>query len=301
MENIMNNEVAVPAQTELMQVTQLPIIKEQLRSAKAAIEARLAQIETLACTEDTIQVCRKARAELREEYALFEDGRKAVKQAILQPYEDFEKEYKECVGDAYKRADAALKSKIDGVTDTIIQECEQELRDYFNELIVINNVEWLTFERINCKITFTDAKQATHKKLREYVLHTVASIANAISALSEMENADELIVEFKKNLDMPLAIQTVQERHRQVEAQRRESEERTLKAGANTARPSESATEDSDPSSESPKILKAPNVVQGKPDGDDDKVYKTSFTVRGTLAQLKALKAYMLENGITIQ
>lgn len=299
MENVMNNEVTSPVQAELMQVTQLPIIKEQLRSAKAAIETRLAHIETLACTEDTIQACRKARAELREEYALFEEGRKAVKQAILKPYEEFENEYKECVGDAYKRADAIIKSKIDGVTDAIIQECEQELRDYFSELVVINNVEWLTFEKIDCKITYTDAKQVTHKKLREYVLHTVVSIANAISALSEMENADELIVEFKKTLDMPLAIQTVQERHRQVEAQRRENEEKALKTSAKPTQPSEDAAEDSSSSDKAPAILKAPKVVESKPDSND-KVYKTSFVVRGTLAQLKALKAYMLENGITI-
>ena len=98
---------------ELIKVVQLPVIEEQLRSMKETVDKRVEEALSLVCTEETIQTVISARAELNKEFQELEEQRKEVKKAVLSPYERFETVYKECVSDAFKRADAALKSKVD--------------------------------------------------------------------------------------------------------------------------------------------------------------------------------------------
>ena len=50
--------------TDLIVVKQLPVIVEQLRGIKAAAEEKVEAALSLACTEDTVQVVKKRRAEL---------------------------------------------------------------------------------------------------------------------------------------------------------------------------------------------------------------------------------------------
>ena len=98
---------------ELIKVVQLPVIEEQLRSMKEAVDKRVEEALSLVCTEETIQTVKSARAELNKEFQALEEQRKEVKKAVLGPYERFEAVYKECVRDAFKKADAALKGKVD--------------------------------------------------------------------------------------------------------------------------------------------------------------------------------------------
>lgn len=98
---------------ELIKVVQLPVIEEQLRSMKEAVDKRVEEALSLVCTEETIQTVKSARAELNKEFQALEEQRKEVKKAVLGPYERFEAVYKECVSDAFKTADAALKGKVE--------------------------------------------------------------------------------------------------------------------------------------------------------------------------------------------
>lgn len=90
-------------ENNLIVVKQLPIIEDQLRQVKASVDARVAQVLALACTEATYKDVKKARAELNKEFQDLEARRREVKNAILAPYEAFEKLYKECAADAFPR------------------------------------------------------------------------------------------------------------------------------------------------------------------------------------------------------
>lgn len=88
---------------EMIAVKQLPIIVEQLQQVKAEVAAKVDFALRLVCTEDTVKDVKKVRSELNKELAEYEASRKAVKKAILTPYEQFEVVYKDCVSDTYKR------------------------------------------------------------------------------------------------------------------------------------------------------------------------------------------------------
>ena len=70
---------------ELIKVVQLPVIEEQLRSMKEAVDKRVEEALSLVCTEETIQTVKSARAELNKEFQALEEQRKEVKRPYLAP------------------------------------------------------------------------------------------------------------------------------------------------------------------------------------------------------------------------
>lgn len=211
---------------ELIKVTQLPIIEERLRSMKGEIEATVNEATALVCTEDTIQAVKEKRADLRKLYDELEQQRKAVKAAVLGPYEAFEDVYRECVAEPMKQGDAELKRKIEDTEEGIKARCEAELRDYFDELCAAHGLNWLTFERAGVKVDMASARQKTPKKLREQLVNFVARVSRKVDAIADMENADEILAEYKARLDFVDAIDVVNERHRRIEEERTAREAR---------------------------------------------------------------------------
>ena len=119
--------------TEIIVVKQLPVIVEQLAQFKETVIQRVQTATSLVCTDDTVKEVKKARAELNNEFKAWEEKRKEVKTAVMTPYEQFEAVYKDCVSDTYKKADAELKAKIEGVEKELKQKKADEVKEYFNE------------------------------------------------------------------------------------------------------------------------------------------------------------------------
>lgn len=262
---------------ELIRVTQLPIIEERLRSLKENIENTVSNATALVCTEDTVKTVKAARADLRKLYDELEAQRKAVKAAVMGPYEAFEKVYRECVSEPMKRGDADLKRKIDDVESDIKGRCEAELRDYFGELCEAHHLDWLTYERAGVKVDMASAKQKTPKKLREQIASFVASVSCDMDTISGLENADEILSEYKKCLSFSEAFGTVSDRHRRIEeeAKFRAERERIRAAEQEAVRKVEAL---------------APPTIQ------PEKLTIT-FTVTDTRERLIALREWMKANG----
>lgn len=205
----------------LIVVRQLPIIEERLRELKAEIDGIVSETVSLACTEETIKSVKDTRSTLRKRFDELEAQRKAVKSAVMAPYDAFESIYRECISDGFRMADAALKCKIDDVENTIKQRCEDGLREYFAELCAAHGVDWLEYEQAGIAVDMASAKQKTPKKLREKLVAFVVSVSADIEMISHMESADEILVEYKTNgLDATKAIGTVHERHRRKQEER---------------------------------------------------------------------------------
>lgn len=267
----------------LIQVKQLPVIEEHLRSMKEAVDKRVEEALSLVCTEETVQAVKNVRADLNKEFQALEDQRKEVKKAVLGPYEQFEAVYKECVSEAYRWADLELKKKINDTENEIKKRCEDGLREYFAELCAAERVDFVRYEQAGIVVDMASAKQKTPKKLREKLADFVAGISRSMELISGMDDAEEIMVEFKRTLDAPAAITTIQERHRRIEAER---EAQALRE-AQRAREAEAVARVE---------AAAPPVVE--PPIEADKVYRCTFTVSATKPQLKKLKDFMIQEGI---
>lgn len=270
--------------TDLIKVTQLPVIEERLRSMQEQVEKRTSEAMSMVCTEDTVQAVKKLRAELNGEFWDLEAQRKAVKKAILEPYERFESLYSRCVSEPYKRADADLKSKVDTVQGEMRSRKEVELAAFFNEYAVAHGVEWLTFCDAGINVTLS----ASMKKLKEEVRAIIDRVEADTTAISSMDDAEEIMAEYKTNRSLAGAVTIIKERHERIEAERKAAEERKAVQEAQRA-----AVERVEVAA--PEIM-APPVMATQ--GASEKEYSCTFTVKTTLPKLKALKAYMNKEGI---
>lgn len=279
----MEKTIIPVADAELIRVEQLPIIKEQLRSLKDWVEAETAEAVSLVCTEDTIQAVKAKRSELRRQFDALEDRRKAVKAAIMDPYEQFEAVYRECVSDAFTAADAALKAKIDDTEREIKRRCEADLRRYFDELCAAKGaeVEWLKFEQTGVRVDMASAKQKTPKKLREQLANFVDRVARDVDAISVMEYADEIFAEYQTTLDFPGAVGAVNERHRRMEEERaaREARAAQKEAEAQAVRKVEALAPPTVKAQEEPELM-----------------LTVAFTITDTRDRLIALREWLKAN-----
>nr|DAL41623.1 MAG TPA_asm: Protein of unknown function (DUF1351) [Caudoviricetes sp.] len=265
----------------LIRLIQLPVIEERLRDLKEATEHRVAEAMSLVVSDETLTAVKNVRAELNRDFTEFENQRKAVKAAIMAPYDSFEAVYRECVTDPFKRADADLKGKIDATEREIKGCCEKQLEAYFQELCAVNHVDFLTFAQTGVKVDMASARAKTPKKLMDRLRVIVEGCAQAMATIDGMEHGDEIAVEYKKCLDLTFAIRLVTERHQKLEAER----QRKAEAEAACIRVA--------PGPEPAEVTPVPKRVQKAA----VERLTCTFTVTDTRERLKLLKNFLDSNG----
>ena len=281
----------------LIVVKQLPIIEEHLMNMAGDVDMQVAAALSLICTEDTVKVVKKTRADLNKQFAELEEQRKAVRAADLDPYDRFQQVYDKCVSSKFKLADANLKNKIDDVEDVLRDQKEANVREYYMEKAASLHVdpEQIPFERACIKITLS----ASEKSLREACDAFLGRIAADLAMIEHQEFRDEILVEFRKCLSGSQAVTAVLNHHRQIEEER----ERAAKRAAAEEAAQQHAQEVRRSAAVLHEALSAP--VEAAPQETPAPVHqeaeatlKATFTAYGTRQQLAGLKNYMKENGI---
>lgn len=267
---------------ELIRLIQAPIIEERLRVLKAEIAQMTAEAMSLVCTEETVQAVKATRSDLKRQFSELEEQRKAIKAAVLDPYNRFEVVYRECVSDAFEQADADLKQKISDVESDMKRRCEDGLREYFAELCAVHHIDFVAYEQAGILVSMADARAKTQppKKLREQLAAFVQDVAETLQNISGMAHAEEILVEYKQTLQAAVSISTVQERHRRIEAEQ-EAQAALAEVKAHEA--------------EAVKKVEAfapPVEVPAAPD-----TARVTFTIVDTVDRLKLLKQFLVSNG----
>lgn len=264
---------------EIIQVTQLPVIIERLQVIKQEVDEKVTAATSLVCTEENVKQIKATRAELRKELEYWESERKKVKQAIMAPYDKFEKAYKDAISEPFKNADTELKDKIGKVEDELLREKTKAVIAYFNEYAQSKGIDFVSMEKLGIKVTLS----ASLKSLKEKVKATLDKISEDLSLIKTQENSGEILYEYTKCLNVSLAVTTVIERHKAVEAQKlRETE---IEEKKKLERDAEANVK---------KIVGsiAPPVVHT----DCDPVRTLAFKVTAPISKLKELKNF-LDNG----
>ena len=275
---------------ELVIVRQLPEIEEHLKAFKAAVDDRVSMAMQLVCTEETLVEVKAARAELGKDFKALEERRKEVKKKILSPYEAFEKVYAECVSDAFKKADAVLKSRIDEVENGLKAEKADRIKTYYAEYCEAKGIDFIPFERVIPSVV----RSVSDKKYKEQCAECIDRVVDDLAMIAEQEHADEIRAEYKRLLNASQAVKIVADRHRAIEAEKARAAEQLLAAAARqqaAAKVEEvlSAPESADEPEEAPF---APPVEERQ-----EQVYEVSFTVRGTRDMIKTIKKILTLGG----
>lgn len=274
---------------DLIRVTP-PVIEEQLATLKAKWMQKAADAKELACTEDTIQAVKKARAEMRKEFDEIETQRKAALAPIRAKIDAFSAVYKDCVTDPFNRADAAYKEKIDSVESEMKRRCEERLRAHFAELCQLHGVDFIRYEQVGIKIDMTSAKAKTPQKLYDRLSEFVAGVACGVDTIHKLDAAAEIMDEYKRTLNVAQSIATVQERHKRIE------EEEAAQAAREEARRRQEDAVAKVEAVAPPAAVPPPTVIE--PPKPAEPELQCTFTVYATREKLVALKKFLIQEGI---
>lgn len=272
----------------LIRLTQLPVIEEQLRVIKESWEQNAKDAAAMPCNEETIQDVKKARAEMRKEHDEVNARKKAVNAQYMAPWLKVEEIFKDCVEDAYTRADAIYKEKIAAVEDAQKAECEKKCREYFTELCAVHGVEWLRYEQAGLKISLTEAKKKTPSCHFQYLNNFAFRVACDVDAISDDA---ELMTEYKVNgLNLAKAQKTIRDRREAAEVERKAANERAerQKREAEAVAKVEAAV----PGMAPPVTVEAPK---------EEKLLTVTFRATGTRAQLIKVREFMKQEGISYE
>ena len=271
-------------ENKLIILEQLPIIKATLENLSVEIKEKVDNATSLVCNEDTIQEVKKTRAELNKEFNELEAERKAVKNAIMSKYEEFETIYKENVSNLYKQADESLKEKIDSVENELKSEKEAELKEFVNQHIESNNLQnIISFEDLGLKVTLS----ASMKSLKELAKKYIEEISSDIELIKLEEYSDEILLEYKTIFDFSKAKLKVIEKHKRLEelAKAREQLEGRQKQEDKVIEKVEKAIE-----------IEAPKEII-----EDEDIVKVQFTIETTKSNIIKLKEFLKENNISYE
>ena len=213
--------------------------------------------------------------------------RKSVKEAVSAPYIAFEEVYKECISAAYIKADRNLKEMIENVEYHARLQKEQEIRRYYTEYLAAAGLagKEFAYERAGISVLLSKSERALKNECKRWIDERRADM----EAIEGMEAADEIAAEYKRCLCLGAAIATVNERREAAEREKAAREART--AAVQTE--AESAEKRAEPLS-APVPVGADNCTRGPL---EESVLELHFTVWGTRAKLRALKAFLDEGG----
>lgn len=261
-------------------ITTLPEITTNMAEVLKRAEAIQERYAALVITEEMMEDIKKEKAQLNKDKNTIAEFRKNITEQYNKPLEQFIKDAK-ASETALKRAYDTCNESVNHFQEKKRLEKVKEVTAYFDEK---NNVEWLKFERANINVLLSSSK----KSLCDQVDNFLQRIENDISMISTLEHQAEIITEYKKNLNASMSVAVVNERIRQEqeEKQRLEAKKKALEQQKELGEQKEVIPENIEQKAQNQEI-KAP-----------EEVYTMKFSVKGTLSQLKSLKAFMEREGM---
>lgn len=261
---------------DIISITELSVTEQALKQINAEQKQRLDGALQMACTEETKQAVKKYRTELKKTFEELEAERKEKTAEYEKPLKDFKAMYDEYISKPFKEADRALKTKIDEVEKTQKDTKRESVEVYAKELIQAYALTWLDVYQVMPNITLS----ASEKALKKQVKDTVDRIKSEVDCINAMPDSSEIMAEYMNCLNLADAQMIVTQRKKAIE-----QAEQAKAAYKEQEEVKQEVTE---------RIERLAPPVEV----EEEKTYTMTFTVSGTIEQLKALKAFMIANNI---
>ena len=296
--------------TEIRMITDLDKAVPQsldfnFEEVKTWLGENLAAYRNMVVTEDGIAAAKSDKAKIQKISSAISEQRIAVKKRYLEPYNACEANMKELSGmcdEASKNIDDQLKK----FEEQRKAQKRAELLDFYQAL---NAPAWLTFERIenqrwmNVTFSMDEAQKEITKK--------VSAINADIDSISgfDAEFADEMLLEYRKTLNVSGAIQRGNElrRMKQEKERRRAEQEAAEKARAAEREKAEQRRAEAaiaaQRAREAAQAATQPEEEQTQEPGkrlEEEAIQVLDFRVHVTQTQKIALRDWLKENGIRV-
>ena len=225
------------------------------------------KFDSLIVNEENYKDIKKLRAELNNEFKEFETVRKDIKKRVLSPYEAFEKEFKEKIASKYEFAEINLKKAINDVENGLKEIRINELKEYFEELKLVKDLDFVQFEQANLSVGLSDSMKSLKDNLKTFL----DNVDKDIATIKTLPNRERVLVRYQNSLDLAQSITSVN--------QEVEQENAIKNLGA----------------------VKIEEEVQPIVITEPQPLIEVTFKVMGTREQLVDLRNYMKGKGISYE
>ena len=266
---------------------------------KAWVAARVQDYKSIAYTADQVKDMKKDRAELNKLRTAFEDERKRLKKACMEPYNRFEQQVKEVTA----LIDEPIQL-IDSQLLEIEERRKQEKKKAIEELFqTIGFQNFVTLERI------ADPKwlNATVSlgKIEEQMKSEMYRIGTEVATIGKLpEFSFEALEVYEKTLNLNQAIAEgqrlaeIQKKKLEYEAeQKRIAEEKARQEAAAQVEVDDTAAENKTVEEATEEVI-TEEVAETKQEFVQEELTQMDFRVWGTREQLLGLRQYLIDHQI---
>lgn len=249
---------------------------ELIKDKAAAIKSFYA---SLVISEEDCKEMKKEMASLNKAKDAVKKYRMDIVKKFNEPLDNFVNSAKETEKILTETYDS-LKGQIKKFEDETLNQKKEEVKSYYDEYASSLHIDFVPFENSGLSITLS----ASIKSLKEASKSFLDRIDSDLKLINTQDEAliSEILVEYKRSLNVGNAIITVKERHKALEEeQKRQEAINALKAEEKKI---EAKVEE----------VTAPKVVEKEP----VKVFTAKFKVEATIDQIKDLKTFMDLKGI---
>ena len=260
---------------EIRLITEPVIDYTAIESVHEEVKRSLEEVNVgaLVATEDNLAFLKKLRAEKNKQFAELEDVRKKIKNLVNDPYTKFEDAYKAKISALFQSFDKVLQDKIKSVEEGIKEAKRIELIEYFDTLIT-PEIDFVKFEDANIKIGMNDSKKSLRTQVEAFVTKTL----DDYKLIMIQEHSERILVRYKQTRNASSAITSVLDEVKQEAILKSPKVENVVQA-----------------EEKAPEIEVQAEAVQS------EQIFTSSFRVKGTKAQLIALKQYIVNSGLTLE
>lgn len=229
--------------------------------------------------EETLKDAKNERAEVNKFKDKVADFRKEITNKFNEPLEKFTTTAKE-TEKILKETYDAINNQIKAYEDKQKKEKEEGVKNYFNELCQVEEIDFVDYEQANINVTLS----ASMKSLKEQAKKFVDKVVDDINLINSTQYVDEIMIEYKKDLNVSRAITEVNNRHAELEKIEQQKEEQT-----------EQKLNDKEMLNRIDS-LSAPKV-ETVDSSQIEKKFEIKFAVRGTKEELKKVVEFLNEGG----
>ncbi|MCI8411029.1 MAG: DUF1351 domain-containing protein [Clostridia bacterium] len=242
-------------------------------------------------SEESISIAKDEKAKINKLKTEISTYRKNIENQFnepLQKFKELEKETENILSDTYD----VINNQVISYENKLKVEKEKQVKEYFEELKKVSKIDFIRFEQAKINVTLT----ASMKSLKEQVNNFIDKISNDLQLIHLQQYKEEILVEYKQNLDASKAITTVLNRKemlkRELEIKEKQEQQRKeLEKNLSNFKETENTKNEVE-------ILEAPKeeIIEVK----ELEMFSVSFQAKATLENLKLLKKFAKENGIEL-
>lgn len=268
-----------------VKIKSLGEIESNMKEVKGYVESLNNYYKNITFTEETIKEAKEEKAKINKFKSEVANYRKNIVAEYNKPikiFEDTSKETEKILTETYN----TINSQVANYEDIEKQRKEQEIKDYFEEYKVANNIDFINYGQAKINVTLT----ASVKKLKEQAKTFIDEIIDDLKLIETQECKDEILVEYKQNLNVSRAIQEVANRHRLLEEERKRQEQKIVHIEMNEKHEITSKSHE-----ELENVFNKP--LERPKEEKREELFTMSFKVKNeTKVRLKLIKQF-LENG----